>query len=78
MTPVICSLSPNFLNDFLGGKPSTPPEFFLCKKIGVHSYPIPSMGMGIFTYMNNLYGINVGKYTSPMDPVGMEDSFCDS
>ena len=41
---------------------------------GLYSIPIGSM-YGIFTYMNGwslwyLYGFHVGKYTSPLDPMG--------
>ena len=31
--------------------------------------PIPSM-YGIFTYIWLIFRVNVGKYTSPMDPMG--------
>ena len=33
------------------------------------SWPIPSM-YGIFTYIWLIFIVNVGKYTSPMDPMG--------
>ena len=38
---------------------------------GLYSIPIGSM-YGIFTYtwMVDFYGFHVGKYTSPMDPMG--------
>ena len=34
--------------------------------------PIGSM-YGIFTYIWLIFRVNVGKYTSPMDPLGMSD-----
>ena len=33
-------------------------------------YPIGSM-YGIFTYIWLIFMVNVGKYTSPMDPMGI-------
>ena len=29
---------------------------------------------GIFTYVYHKNQLNVGKYTSPMDPIGLDDS----
>jgi len=43
-------------------------------------HPYPTHGTGIFTYMNGLkFMVNVGKYSSPMDPLGYgneQTSFC--
>ena len=39
------------------------------EKLG-HLYPIESM-YDIYTYIWLILMVNVGKYTSPMDPMGM-------
>ena len=40
--------------------------------IETHKYPIPSMGRAVYlpTWMLEIYGFHVGKYTSPMDVMG--------
>ena len=33
-------------------------------------------GTGIFAYIYHHNQLNLGKYTSPMDPIGFLESFC--
>ena len=42
----------------------------LTTRMGISTYPIASM-TGIFTYIYHKHQLNVGKYTSPMDPMGI-------
>ena len=39
--------------------------------IPVYTYPIGSI-YGIYTYTYHTNQLNVGKYTSPMDPMGID------
>ena len=50
-----------------------PPPFF--RNRTYIEYPIGSM-YGIFTYMYHKNQLNVGKYISPMDPMGMIPGNC--
>ena len=51
--------------------PKFPEVFSATKRLCVFaSYPIPSV-YGIFTYIWLIFMVNVGKYTSPMDSMGI-------